>query len=134
MIARATIALAVGGTLVALTGCSSSQAAGVSAAAEGFYSALAENDGTEACALLSASARTALEQSAGQACPEAILGEDLPEPGGLDAPRVYGTMAIVTAAGDTMFLSRFPQGWLVTGVGCEPTDQADRYDCTLAGS
>jgi hypothetical protein len=117
-----------------VTGCLSSQTTGVSAAAQGFYSALAEGDGAGACEWLSAATRTELEQSAGKACAEALLEEDIPGPDGVDSARVYGTMAIVTAAGDTMFLGRFPQGWLVTAVGCRRTDQADRYDCTVAGS
>ena len=126
------VALAVGGLLL-VSGCSSSPN-GVSVAAEGFYSALADSDGTAACALLSAATRTELEQSAGTTCPEAVLEEDLPEPDGEESTKAYGTMAIVTSAGDTMFLSRFPQGWLVTAVGCRLTGQADRYDCSLAGS
>jgi hypothetical protein len=126
------VALAMGGLLL-VSGCSSSPH-GVSVAAEGFYRALADSDGTTACALLSAAARTELEQSAGKTCPEAVLEEDLPEPDGVESAQAYGTMAIVTSAGDTMFLSRFPQGWLVTAVGCQLTDQADRYDCSVAGS
>jgi hypothetical protein len=133
-LARTGVAIAAGGSLVAVAGCSSSQTPGVSAAAQGFYTAVAEGDGAGACELLSAATVTELEQSAGKACPEAVLEEDIPEPGDVDSARVYGTMAIVTAAGDTMFLSRFPQGWLVTAAGCQLSDQVDRYDCAVAVS
>ena len=117
-LARVGVAVAVGGAVFATAGCSSSPTNGVSAASQGFYSAVADGDGTKACALLSAATRTELEQSTEKSCPEALLEEDLPEPDrGGASTRAYGTMAIVTSAGDTMFLSRFPDGWLVTAVG-----------------
>jgi hypothetical protein len=116
-----------------LGGCSSSQGPEVSAAAQRFYTSVAEHDGEQACVMLSPDTRTELEQSSGRACHEAVLREGLPAAVGVDSTRVYGTMAIVTTPSDTMFLSRFSEGWLVTGVGCQPTDQAERYDCTLTG-
>ncbi len=117
----------------ALTACSSSQASDVSATAEDFYAAVAAQDGAVACGLLSADSRTELEQAAGKPCPEAVLSEDLPQPQDVGSPEVFGTMAFVPAEGDRMFLGRFPEGWLVTAVGCELTDKADRYDCSVAG-
>ena len=120
--------------LSALTGCSSGQTSEVTAAANDFYSAVAEQDGAAACAFLSADTRTELEKSAGKACSEAVLEEDLSEPRDLGEPSVYGTMAFVTVDAGAMFLGRFPQGWLVTAVGCELTDQANRFDCAVAGS
>jgi hypothetical protein len=125
--------VAVLGAAFSLSGCTSSQMSDVSAAAQQFYTSVAERDGGEACELLSAETRTELEQASGETCADAILGEDLQGPDGVDSARVYGTMAIVTADDDTMFLGRFPDGWLITGVGCRPTHQADRYDCSVAG-
>ena len=115
------------------SGCSSGQSPDASVAAQGFYSAVAESDGGGACELLSPATRIELEASSGKACAEAVLGEDLRAADGVESSRVFGTMAIVTTGQDTMFLSRFPDGWLVTGVGCEPADRADRYDCTVTG-
>ena len=130
---RAGGVLAVLGAVTSVSGCTSSQSPEVSVAAQQFYAAVADGDGGGACSLLSTATRTELEQSTGTACPEAVLDEDLPAADGVDSSRVYGTMAIVTAGDDTMFLGRFPSGWLVTGVGCQPTGQADRFDCTVTG-
>jgi hypothetical protein len=127
------LALAVGAGAVSLAGCSSSQTADVSVVAHDFYTALAAGDGDGACDALSADTRAELEQTSGKACPEAVLDEGLPEPDSVDPARVYGTMALVPAGDGTLFQSRFPRGWLVTAAGCRLTDQADRYDCLLAG-
>jgi hypothetical protein len=126
--------MATCGAAVLLTACSSSQSGDVSITAQKFYSAVADLDGPTACALLSPDARTELEQSAGKACAEGVLEEALPESTRHERARVYGTMAIVRAGDDTMFLSRFPTGWLITAVGCQLTERAERYDCTVAGS
>jgi hypothetical protein len=119
--------------LPAASGCSSSQTSEVSAAARGFYDAVGEGDGARACALLSPETRSDIEKSAGKSCADAVLDEDLPEPANVGEPSVYGTMAFVPADDDAMFLGRFPQGWLVTAVGCRLTDQASRYDCAVSG-
>jgi hypothetical protein len=132
-LARSWIALTVCAGAMSLAGCSSSQTSAVATVAEDFYSALHEGDGTAACEALSPDARTELEQNSGKKCPEAILDERLPEPDAESHARVYGTMAIVSAGADTLFLSRFRHGWLVTAAGCQPTSQAEQYDCTVKG-
>jgi hypothetical protein len=134
LLPRAGGVLAMAIAALSMGGCSSSQTDDVSAAAEGFYAEVASRDGPGACALLSAATRTELEQSAGKACGEAVLEESIPDPDQVEPARVYGTMAIVSAGADTMFLSRFPEGWLVIAVGCDLTDRADRYDCSVEGS
>ena len=121
------------GVVILLGGCSSSQTQEVSVVAQRFYTAVTQADGRGACVLLSPATRTELEQASGEQCAQAVLDEQLPGPEGIASARAYGTMAIVTAGNDTMFLSRFPDGWLVTGVGCQPTGQAERYDCTVTG-
>jgi hypothetical protein len=130
---RSSLALAVGAGVVFLAGCSTSQTADVSVVAHDFYSALAAGDGDGACVALSADTRAELEKNSGKPCSEAVLDEGLPEPDAMDHARVYGTMALVPAGDGTLFLSRFPRGWLVTAAGCRLTDQAERYDCMLAG-
>jgi len=120
--------------MIVLAACSSNPSGDVSHAAQDFYAAVAARDGQAICALLSSGARTEVEQSSGKTCAEAVLEENLPKPSHVDPARVYGTMAIVHAQGDTMFLGRFPTGWLVTSVGCQSSHESDRYDCAVAGS
>jgi hypothetical protein len=120
--------------LVSLTGCQSPQAPEAGEAATSFYGALADGDGAGACAAMTPTTRSELEKSAGKACPEAVLAEDLPMVRGVESSRVYGTMAMVTFAGETTFLTRFPDGWLVTAAGCSAPGSAGVYDCKVKGS
>jgi hypothetical protein len=128
--------LAVGVLVVVFLtgGCSSDQVPDVTAAAQGFYAAVGQSEAGAACKLLSPAARTDLEQSSGKACPDAVLEEELPRTDEVESAQVYGTMAIVTTGEDTMFLGRFRGGWLVTAVGCRPSGNADRFDCSVTGS
>ena len=119
--------------LVGLTGCQSPEAPEAGDAAASFYGALADGDGAGACAALTPTTRSELEQAAGKACPAAVLTEDLPTLGGVESSQVYGTMAMVTYAGETTFLTRFPDGWLVTAAGCTAPDGAGVYDCKVKG-
>jgi hypothetical protein len=73
-----------------------------------------------------------LEESAGKPCPQAILDEDLPEPGAVTGTAVYGQWAQVRLNGDTIFLGVFADGWRVVAAGCTPHDDQP-YDCTLQG-
>jgi hypothetical protein len=131
-VAVGAVLLAAG--LVALTGCQSPQAPEASEAAASFYRALADGDGAAACAAMTPTTRSELEQAAGKACPEAVLDEDLPSVAGVESAETYGTMAMVTFAGETTFLTRFPDGWLVTAAGCSPPSGAGGYDCKVKGS
>ena len=63
--------------------------------AQQFYSAVADQDGAAACALLSADTRTQFEQSAGEPCPQAIVAENLPPPDRVEVAQVYRTTAYV---------------------------------------
>ncbi len=101
--------------------------------ADAFYEALGEGDGAAACALLTAATRSELEQSSGQACDRAIV-EELPRPpdDGGDV-RVYGVMAQVRGSGETLFLTRMPQGWRVLAAGCAPRGDKP-YDCVVKGA
>ena len=97
-----------------------------------FHDAVADADGLTACAALSARARSELEQSAGKPCPAAVLEESLPPLSEPIEARVSGTAAQVGSARETVFLSRFGEGWKVTAAGCtlEPTGV---YDCLIQG-
>jgi hypothetical protein len=121
--------------LVALAGCGSTggRAEAASAVATRLLTAIAGGDGAAACAVLAPGTTAELEESAGKPCPEAILDEDLPEPGPVDRTAVYGQWAQVRLATDTVFLGVFPGGWRVVAAGCDA--RGDRpYDCTLQGS
>jgi hypothetical protein len=128
-------ALIVPMVLLVLTGCTSvgdrEDAAG--SVAVRMVTAVAAGDGAAACATLAPETLAELEQSAGTACPDAILDEDLPEPGAVQQSRVYGQWAQVRLTGDTVFLAVFPGGWRVVAAGCTPRGERP-YDCALQGS
>ncbi|WP_327010615.1 hypothetical protein OHA72_27100 [Dactylosporangium sp. NBC_01737] len=89
-----------------------------------------DGDGAAACAVLAPDTVSALEQSANASCADAIVEEDLPEPGTVRHVRVYGQRAQVVLDDDTVFLAAFPGGWRVVAAGCQP--QGERpYDCVL---
>ncbi|MCA2216506.1 hypothetical protein [Jidongwangia harbinensis] len=118
----------------ALTGCASVDERGDAAAAVAvrLLTAVQGDDGAGACAVLAPETRAELIDSAGRPCAEAILDENLPGPGPIEATAVYGQWAQVRLAGDTLFLAVFPEGWRVVAAGCTP--RPDRpYDCVLQG-
>ena len=118
---------------LALSGCGGSQDAAVRDLAEEFYGAVADGDGAAACALLAPTTRSELEQSTGKECAVAIL-EEPPMLGGDGGDvQVFGVMAQVRRDGDTVFLTRMPDGWRVLAAGCAPRPTAP-YDCACEGS
>jgi hypothetical protein len=108
------------------------QAAAVTVASR-LLQAVRGGDGSGACGLLAPATRASLEESAGQACPAAILDEDLPAPQGSPASRVFGQWAQVRYRDDALFLAVFPGGWRVVAAGCTPRGERP-YDCKLQGS
>lgn len=115
-----------------LTACGSSQDVDVGNVTEQFYGSIGRADGAQACALLTPSTRTELEQSSGKGCEQAIL-EELTEDRRDDYTlEVFGTMAVVEDAADTVFLTRLQNGWHVLAAGCAPRHDAP-YDCAVAG-
>jgi hypothetical protein len=46
---------------------------------------------------------------------------------------VYGLQAEVILSGDTVFLSRFEDGWRVIAAGCTP-QEGKPFDCLVKGS
>lgn len=115
-----------------LGGCGQPHAADVRSVAAAFYAAHAARDGAAACAVLAPETRRELEESAGTACAEAVLGELVP---GVTAPtdvRVFGTQAEVVWDGETTFLARFRTGWRVMAAVCEPRP-GEPYDCAITG-
>ncbi|MGY0004737.1 hypothetical protein [Micromonospora sp. I033] len=104
-------------------------AAGV---AVGMLRAVTDRNGAGACAVLAPDTAARLEQSAGRPCAQAILDEELPEPGAVSASRVYGQWAQVRLSVDTVFLGVFPGGWRVVAAGCTARGEKP-YDCVLQG-
>jgi hypothetical protein len=118
---------------VVLVGCGNAQEDPALDAADAFYSAIAAQDGAAACDLLTRVTRSELEQSSGKKCDQAVLEEKFPsarEPGKV---QVFGTMAQAAYEADTVFLTRFGEGWLVTAVGCT-LGESGIYDCQVEGS
>ncbi|GAA3166167.1 hypothetical protein GCM10010466_66190 [Planomonospora alba] len=124
------VAAATAAAGAALTGCASADREPAVGVAERFYAAVATGQGGRACALLAPEAAEGL-RSGGQACERAVLELDLPggAPGGAE---VWGDEAQVRLARDTVFLHRFPQGWLVRAAGCRPRG-ALPYSCEVEG-
>jgi hypothetical protein len=118
--------------VLATAGCGSVDDRGdaASAAAVQMLSAVANNDGADACVLLAPDTVSGLEESAGKPCAEAILEEDLAAPGSVTGADVYGQWAQVRLTDDTVFLGVFPGGWRVVAAGCTAREELP-YDCTL---
>lgn len=117
-----------------LGGCVSHQDEGVAAVAARFYQAIASKDGAAACALMEAATRSELEQSSGQPCETAVLGEGIQPVGDPVAVRTYETMGQVRYAGETAFLVDVGSGWRVMAAGCTPQPGDLPYDCKVKGA
>ncbi|MFE6645620.1 hypothetical protein ACFVJS_03595 [Nocardioides sp. NPDC057772] len=117
---------------VVLTGCGSGQDEAVRERAAAFEDAVASEDWAGACALLAPETRTELEAAAKLPCAEALAEESLPAPGTLERVDVFGTMAEVRYQGETVFLTKFADKWLLHAAGCTP-QHPKPYDCALHG-
>jgi hypothetical protein len=119
--------------LLALAGCApaADRAAAADSAALQLFTRLHAQDGAAACAMLAPDTAAEVAESGGKPCAQAILDEDLADPGVVATTAVYGQRAQVRLTGDTVFLAVFPGGWRVVAAGCRP-DGADRpYDCSV---
>jgi hypothetical protein len=122
----------VGVSLLSLTACGGSQDAAVESVAADFYAAVAAQDGEGACALLSPTTRSEVEQSSGSPCAEGLLEEDIPEVAAPEAVSVFGAMGQVRYVGDTAYLARYRDGWRVLAVACTPKPVRPD-DCRVEG-
>jgi hypothetical protein len=131
---RRTAAVLLPLAMAALVGCAAAGGRGEAAAdvATQLLTAVQGKDGVAACALLAPDTASEVEQSGGKPCAEAILDDDLPQPGTVTGTAVYGQWAQVRLGDDTVFLAVFPGGWRVVAAGCQ--SRGDRpYDCEVQG-
>ena len=124
--------LPVGVLVLGGAACGSSQELPAQAAAEQFYAAVTQHDGRAACRLLVPETLKQVEESGQAPCAEAVLQELRPEVRDPEQVRVFGTMAQVGYDGETVFLTRFRDGWKVMAAGCKP-GTVERYDCQVEG-
>lgn len=117
--------------LVAAAGCGSSTDA-VDDVVLNFYEALAQGRGADACALLAPETVREVEQSAGQACEQAIVEEQIPQASELLESRRFGNQAQVRLESDVAFLAEFAAGWRLVAVGCTAREPLP-YDCQVKG-
>ncbi|PPG48802.1 hypothetical protein C5C24_14925 [Rathayibacter sp. AY2B3] len=116
--------------VLALCGCSADGTA-ARHAADAFLSAVAGGDGRAACALLTDSAREAVQDREGD-CPAGVLELGIAGDGAGDA-EVDGRAAIVRSGSTAVFLTPGDDGWLVRAAGCTPVADAP-FECVLDGS
>jgi hypothetical protein len=124
--------LPLGALVLAASACGSSQDAPAREAAVQFYSAVADRDGAVACGLLAPETLDEVEQSAQRPCPQGLFDEGVRAVQDPAEVRVFGTMAQVRYGSETVFLTRFRDGWKVMAAGCTPA-AAERYDCRIQG-
>jgi hypothetical protein len=128
--------LALGVALVlALAGCApaADRARAADAVALRLFTRLQAKDGAGACAILAPNTASDIAESDKKPCAEAILDEDLPDPGVVTRTAVYGQHAQVRLTGDTVFLAVFPGGWRVVAAGCRQVAGDRPYDCSVQG-
>jgi hypothetical protein len=102
-----------------------------------FYTAIGEQDGDAACAVLALSVAEAVAEDEGGTCADSIMsgevGADLVERAGGVVPqdvRVAGRQAQVQVGTDTVFLARSGSGWAVTAAACDVRPERP-YDCQV---
>jgi hypothetical protein len=103
-------------------------------AATAFEGALAEGAYGRACTALAPGTADELQQSAGASCGKALSEESPPPGGAVRLVDVYGNQARAVLTKDTLFLSRFSEGWKVVAAACRPRpDMPQQYQCRIEG-
>jgi hypothetical protein len=128
------VALLLGAGLTGCAGRGSSQDEAVGDAATSFFGALSSSPDS-ACQLLAPATLESIS-SDGEQCPDAVArarpGSELTS-GPKPVVQTYGREAIVHWGAETLFLSRFDKGWLVSAAGCESRGEDLPYDCSIEG-
>jgi hypothetical protein len=95
-----------------------------------FVTAVGDNDGDLACALLSTAAADEVARSEGEPCVEAIGSMNLPTSTAMIEAKTYMRSAQVRSAEDVLFLAQFDGRWRVVAAGC--TKEPGRpYSCVI---
>lgn len=123
------MALVLGPAL--LSSCTSPEQDDALHAADEFVTAVSENDGEGACAVLAPTTVSELVQATKKPCAEAVLEEARKAGPRLEAS-TFGTMSQVRYRDDVLFVTRFESGWRVLAASCT-AKAGDPYDCQIAG-
>lgn len=123
------VPMVVSALVAGLVGCASADGEPAERAAARFYAAVRAHDGERTCALLTPEAAESL-RTGGHTCAETVADLDLPG-GRIRDAEVWGDEARVRLTGDTVFLHRFPRGWLVRGAGCRSRGDLP-YKCEVS--
>jgi hypothetical protein len=118
-------------SVLGMGGCASSEEDRARAAADDFVTAVHDEDGGRACALLAPATVEELEQSSGETCAKAVLEEGV-DAGARKASSTFGSMSQVGYAEDVVFLAEFDDGWRVVAASCTPR-RGGPYDCAIQG-
>lgn len=123
--------MALGALILALSGCGrDGDRQSVRAVVDGFYAAVRDHHGDEACALLSPDTRKALEQQESESCDKAVDKLHL-NGSRLGRVDVFSTDASVDlVGGDTVFLGDSQSGWQISAAGCQPQGEKPA-DCEV---
>jgi hypothetical protein len=128
---RKDLAAAVLGLSLACAGCSSGSEQDVTATAERFQQALANDDGARACAQLTPATRKALAEDEKKSCSKAVLDLGLDPGGEVRGAKVYLTSSYVQVGDKAAFLDETPSGWRISAAGCSPTGDDMPFDCEV---
>jgi len=117
----------------ALAGCGADPAAEAAATAQQrFTTALSTGDTAAACAALAPDAVEHLRAAHGRDCARELRGARVGG-GPVREVQVWGTQAQVRTTGDTVFLTRGPDGWRVIAAGCRSRGELP-YACAVGAS
>jgi hypothetical protein len=102
------------------------------ATARQFHQLLDSGDGEGACSLLAPGTTEEVESGNPGTCADKLTGISLAPASEVVQSQAFGRQAQVRLDGDTVFLTRSGDGWVVTAAGC--TSRGERpYDCEVKG-